>query len=116
MFPFTAGVPFQISLGFTTFLSVGLTPGESIFFNDSPYSLDLDQIFVYDSNQQLLNGYSLASASGTMYSAFGQVPEPSGWILLGTVFVLVTGLRRHRSASAMRRIFTRENPQRANPI
>jgi hypothetical protein len=76
------GVAFPVSLGFHEYQASDMGGGDGIYVLGETYTLSLDQFVFYDSNGQPPSGYSLTSESGTVYSAYGAVPEPGSLALL----------------------------------
>jgi len=92
LYPFVAGDPFPLTLGFDFGFTSDITGG--CFCNVGSWSVAIDQIHLFDANMNPLTGYSLTAASGTLYPAVGAaVPEPSALLLLATAAIAL-GCRR----------------------
>jgi len=91
-FAFTAGVPFALSLDLF-YRAVGASGDGLPYFGHADASID--QIQFFDANMNPITGYSLTSASRTLYPALGAaVPEPSAvWLLFSALPTFVLYLR-----------------------
>jgi hypothetical protein len=102
LYSFTSGQPFSLSLSYAGEQAGDEGDGLS---GVGSFSVSIAEVYVYDSNMDLISGYTLTAASGTIYPAVGDVsglPEPSSIYLLVSVVLGAAWIARKRRTRAAR--------------
>lgn len=92
--PFVFDQPTEFIIHFYALAQIWSWEPGSAAIADYSHTAVLNQIGVRDSQQQLVNDFSITAGSGTFYTAAGVVPEPGTWLMMGSGLVLLAGLGR----------------------
>jgi hypothetical protein len=93
LFPFTFGVPFDLTFGIDA--NAGAGPGNGTSTLDFFSTATLSGLKVFDADMNPISAPTFESGSGTQYTVDGVVPEPTSFVLLvlGVLFLSATRLR-----------------------